>query len=59
MFVRSPRISVYLEPLDTWVLRLSEVTEKDEGKYECHLNQKKEPIKMSLFLQVYGEQTSH
>ena len=46
-----------MEPLDTWVLRLSSVTVKDEGKYECHLNQKKEPIKMSLFLLVYGNQS--
>ena len=54
--MRSPHISVYTEPLDTWVLRLASVTVRDEGKYECHLNQKKEPIKMSLVLLVYGNQ---
>ena len=57
VFVRSARISVYTEPLDTWVLRLASVSVEDEGKYECHLNQAREPIKMSLLLLVYGNPT--
>ena len=53
MFISSKRISVYTEPLDTWVLKVESVVEKDEGVYDCHLNQDP-PVKMSLYLTVRG-----
>ena len=54
VFIASSRISVYTEPLDTWVLKVQSVEAMDQGIYDCHLNYDK-PVKMSLHLTVRGE----
>ena len=38
VFHPSSRVSVYTEPLDTWVLRLAGLEREDKGRYDCHLN---------------------
>ena len=38
VFHPSSRVSVFTEPLDTWVLRLSGLQREDRGRYDCHLN---------------------
>ena len=58
VFISSMRFSVYTEPLDTWVLQITNVTTSDGGKYECHLNSDNIPIKMSISLTVRGKKTA-
>ena len=54
VFISSSRISVYKEPLDTWVLRLERIRLADGGNYSCHVNQNSSPIKLSVALCVQG-----
>ena len=60
MFIASPRISVFIEPLDSWVLVVEDVQKSDQGLYECHLNSKskEESIKMITQLSVRGQWNS-
>lgn len=55
VFISSRRFSVFTVPLDTWVLRLDNVTSADQGLYDCHLNNNNTPIKMSILLIVRGK----
>ena len=53
VFTSSARVSVYTEPLDTWVLRLESVSRGDGGTYDCHLTTG--PTKLSVLLTVRGQ----
>ena len=57
VFTSSARVSVYTEPLDTWVLRLESVSRGDRGTYDCHLNNNitSGPTKLSVLLTVRGQ----
>ena len=57
VFISSARVSVYTEPLDTWVLRLESVSRGDGGSYDCHLNNNitTGPVKLSVLLRVRGQ----
>ena len=57
VFTSSARVSVYTEPLDTWVLRLESVSRGDGGTYDCHLNNNitSGPLKLSVLLTVRGQ----
>ena len=57
VFISSSRISVWVEPLHTWVLRVDSVTVKDAGRYECHLNQDTDglPLTLPVLLAVHGD----
>ena len=55
VFVSCRRVTVYTEPLDTWVLRLARVRPGDAGQYSCHVNRARVPLSLSVTLEVEGK----